>query len=233
MYIYVISKIGDVNSMIYVGSTLLVEQRRSEHRRASEKAKEDSVDIQYLYDYINEHGGWSNFMMIWVEHLANTDRVSVAVAESFWMISYGDRCINKAIPIYNVKVPKDIGYPDAIVDRRIADVFPFDLEVSKMGYSSSGLRICKCGEEFDDFDIHTKDGEGHLEFMSELSVNCQCGVEYYYSNQYHHFKTFEHRKWYRENPKGYDDVRIICRCGEIIRYGDRTEHNSSHFVKFG
>lgn len=229
MHIYVISKIGDADSKIYVGSTDNFERRRGEHRRASEKSKEDSVEIQYLYDYINDNGGWSNFMMIWVDRLLNADRVSVAIAESQWMMTFGDRLINKAIPIYNIKVPKDCGYPDAIVDRRIVDVFPMILSERWLINSKSGLRLCNCGEEFDVFDTHTKDGDGHLDYMSKLSVDCQCGIEYYYNNQYHHFKTLEHRKWHRENPKEYDNVKIICRCGEIIRYGDKTEHNKSHF----
>lgn len=91
---------------------------------------------------------------------------------------------------------------------------------------------CYCGGFYYDIDFerHISQNEHHFEFLDTIEIDCQCGpnVKYNYSNQHNHFKLNSHKTWESHDSKRYYQVLVICKCGMIMPYGKRIEHNTTH-----
>ena len=175
------------------------------------------------------NGGWSSFNINVIEIFETIDRIGLSLKESFWMIHYGELCINERLPINDLTITLEDGYELSTVGQKIVDVFPIsvDWDISRwIRNTNSG--DCVCGGSYDNFDYHTKHDDVHLEYLMSLSVQCECGVKFFYNTQYPHFREKEHKNWIDGDKSKYNLVKLICKCGKIINYSDRVEHNKTH-----
>ena len=79
-----------------------------------------------------------------------------------------------------------------------------------------------------DYDNHMLHDKHHISWLDTKFINCECGLEYNYSNQHNHFKSSQHRNWQHGDISKYNNVKIICKCGKIIEYSNRSKHNKQH-----
>lgn len=66
------------------------------------------------------------------------------------------------------------------------------------------------------------------EHINQIFIQCGCGTHYNYKNGHNHFKSKPHRDWEMLDSKRHDNVLIVCKCGDVIKYGDRQSHNKTH-----
>jgi len=67
--------------------------------------------------------------------------------------------------------------------------------------------------------------------VNAMIVTCPCQkpqVEYNYKTAHNHFKRKDHRAWESLDETRSENVLIVCKCGDVIRYKDRTLHNKIH-----
>jgi hypothetical protein len=67
--------------------------------------------------------------------------------------------------------------------------------------------------------------------VNSMIVTCPCkSIDYNFKNAHNHFKNKDHRAWESldDSHSRGENVLIICKCGDIIRYKDRILHNKIH-----
>lgn len=80
------------------------------------------------------------------------------------------------------------------------------------------------------------EASGHIKWVNtdpdhldHVYIQCGCGVHYNYKTAHNHFKSKPHRDWEMNDYKTrHNGVLIMCKCGEVIKYGDREVHNKTH-----
>ena len=69
---------------IYIGSTTSLKHRRYEHKYNCITTNRQIYNLK-VYQYIREHGGWSNWKIVQIERYVAVDRQDLCKREMYWI----------------------------------------------------------------------------------------------------------------------------------------------------
>lgn len=81
---------------IYVGSTTAFTKRKCGHKTSCNNKTNKSHNI-YVYQFIRDNGGWSNWSMVLVEEYNTTTKRNLELRERYWIEKLKAK-LNKCIP---------------------------------------------------------------------------------------------------------------------------------------
>ena len=81
---------------VYIGHTCNEVKRRYDHKSACTNAKSKKYNL-FVYSFIREHGGWTNWQLIVHEQLAVKDKIEAALRERYWLEHY-NAVLNSKVP---------------------------------------------------------------------------------------------------------------------------------------
>jgi len=214
---------------VYIGSTTNFCTRCTSHKSQSR----NPTGIYYLYYLIHQHGGFDNFDIVELEKYACNNRTELIEREKHW-IDTTPNCINKnkTPEFVSESINFYLGIPETSKDRTFTDVAlkPND----NIKHEMSTIK-CPCGKTYlatsDSFNQHTKYDPDHILWLYTLTVHCQCGDTYNYSNACNHYKSAFHKKWQDQDPENYGNVIYVCRCGDKILFRNKLTHERDNHFK--
>lgn len=169
---------------IYVGHTTNKTRRKQEHNSRCNNSNDKQYN-SYVYKFIRENGGWSNWSMIVVEEYPCENKNQAEARERYWIETL-QATLNKVIPTRTKQ--------EYMEENRE------QLREKSKQYNSEHREECrkynkKYREENEDY--HKRRKKEWRERTKE-KINCECGGYYYTTEKNKHVKTQKHLKYLEE-----------------------------------
>lgn len=178
------------NEVIYVGSTKqkYFSMRVGDHRKPSNKRH------MYFYDYVNENGGWSNFIFVPIEEIE-----FVKDEERF---QKEREAIELLSPLCNVALPYKTDEEKRILKNE-----------NNKHFRDNHPNYHHRYRETESYKLSVK-------ARCETIITCECGGTYHLQNKSNHMKSKYHNEFVMSG-KAKEQTKIEClKCGSLIKTYD-------------
>jgi len=198
---------------LYVGSTCNFNRRKQKHKSAC--TNENGRDYNYpVYQYIRQHGGWSNWQMILVEEVPCQNKKQLNRTEAKYIKDLG-AVLNYSIPCRTVKEY----YEDnkEVISKKAKEYYEDNREV-----------IAKKAKEYyeDNREVISKKAKEYYEDNNQIIK--EKSKEYREKNN--QIIKEKDKKKYEKNKDIINEKRkqkIECPCGSVIRKDCLARHKKS------
>tara|TARA_R110000851_G_scaffold121065_2_gene249544 strand:- start:117 stop:752 length:636 start_codon:yes stop_codon:yes gene_type:complete len=170
----------------YVGSTVDLKQRKRQHKHNCNNADSEKYNTP-VYQFIREHGGWSNWIMVAVSELQFNRRMELNSAEREWVETL-NATLNKQV---QNRTNKEY-YQDNLENfkKRNADYRKDNIDrvkiIEKKYYENNSERIKIRTKQYRD------NNSERIKLFQKQIIECDCGKTYTRNHYSRHTKTKRH-----------------------------------------
>ena len=199
---------------IYVGHTTNFTQRKNHHRIAC-----DSLLDRYVYQYINDNGGWNNWTMIQLETYNCIDKRKAEAIEHSYIVQLGAKLnSNKPYAMYKEN-PKE--YQQEWYKQYKEEI----LEKTKQRYEENKEE--KIQYQLNYAQEHKEQISEYQKQYKEINQEKLSEQKKIYRENHKEMAKIQHKKWREKNKdklKEKNSQIINCECGQIYLISNKNRH---------
>ena len=176
----------------YVGSTTNFTNRKQQHKNHSQPNNPKS-DL-YVYNFINQNGGWENWEMIEIEKYNAIDHNEVLKKERYWLEEL-KATLNKARPIITKEEKEE--YQQKYRENNKDKMKEYNREYRK----DNIVKIVELDKEYyeknkehikSNVSKYKENNKDKIKEYQKEKIKCECGCLIYRNNILRHKKTDKH-----------------------------------------
>jgi hypothetical protein len=212
----------------YVGSTTNFIGRRCCHKTSCHNGNSPSYNYT-LYQFIREHGGWDNWVMVQIEKYEAKDKGDLLSRERFYVESRKPT-LNYYIPgrtraQWRTDNKEVIAEKGKIYYEENKEKFA---EISKKYYVENKEKIAKRGKELreENKEKYKKRYHENKEKFKE-KYTCECGTTMTLGGKTRHEKTKKHTDFISGKIKTSTEPTYTCECGSTLQLCSKVRHEKS------
>ena len=163
-------------SDIYIGSTVNIRSRMSDHKGKCNNPNSNRYMIR-VYQFIREHGGWDNWTMIALEEF----RCNTKMEKEKMELKY----VKELTPTLNIKIPANY---------QTGDIYD-DKEYQRLWRGANKDKIK------DDMKHWRKANKERVSIQRRKKCECECGTIHSYHGRHEHKRTKKHQMYLLNQTK--------------------------------